>query len=116
MKSLFVMTCLTLASLLFGCNGGICSDDDCNCPSGDTCDFECPQGNCSQQCAADSDCEASCEGGSCSQQCSPNAVCDFTCAGGNCTQQCAGSDRCDASCSGDNCTTDEALNNLNLGL
>lgn len=98
---------VVVAVFIFGACGG---DDECvagtacQCNAGDSCDFECPGGNCAQQC--NGDCTASCEGGNCTQQCAAsNATCSFTCEGGGCVQQCNGNPSCTTSCVG-TCTGD----------
>jgi hypothetical protein len=87
--------------------GAACSDGNCKCESGQTCHFQCTNGNCAHDCAAGSTCTSECKGGSCRQSCTPGATCDFSCSGGNCQQACLGSADCSATC-GSGCTSDVA--------
>lgn len=111
MARLFFATLLTFSTFVFaGCFNGVCAGGDCTCVEGDSCDFECPEGNCSQQCNEGSECTATCEGGGCSQQCLGD--CTFSCEGGDCTQQCGTAMSCSITCEGDGCTSDAGLNSL----
>ena len=55
------------------------------CPEGDTCSWECPEGNCAYVCAGGATCNVECSGGGCAHACLSGATCNFECSGGGCS-------------------------------
>ena len=124
MKSSFA--CLAIASVACGSNGpGGAADaaiDDggtvmmisctpnqnCSCNAGQTCDLQCPMGNCQIDCEDGAMCTIGCAGGGCQIDCKDNSRCSVNCAGGNCNVgadpgaslfvDCGGPGGCDTSC------------------
>lgn len=73
------------------------------CPPGQTCEFECPEGNCAFKCAEGSTCNAECDGGRCSLACAGGATCNLECDGGQCGLGCADGSTCNMECDGGSC-------------
>lgn len=73
------------------------------CAAGDTCSFDCEQGNCAFICEAGATCNLECDGGNCMTQCEQGATCNHDCDGGGCRSLCDGGATCNLECDGGSC-------------
>ena len=115
--------------------GTVCTDN-CDCPMGTGCDFDCrdcqvdcvnasctgncTSGNCELDCDEGGMCTYRCTGGDCTFDCDANSTCNITCgmgacevgcdAGSTCTVNCPAGSTCDVQCSGGMATCSGAGN------
>jgi hypothetical protein len=83
------------------------------CPAGQSCSWQCDEGNCAFECGEGASCDIQCDGGGCSiavggrceTSCAPGASCDFHCDGGACSVACGEGSTCNFDCDKGDCVT-----------
>jgi hypothetical protein len=89
-------------SCTWQCDEGNCAFE---CGEGASCDIQCDGGGCSITVATGASCNAQCDGGRCETSCAPGASCDFQCDGGACSVACGEGSTCNFDCDKGDCVT-----------
>ena len=95
---------LVLMTSLVGCSGKKdCSNGECACDEGGSCDFTCEAPPCHVDCAGDNpSCTGTCGNATCT--CGEGSNCDFLCDSGPCHVDCqGGNDECSGTCANGTC-------------
>ena len=97
-----------VAAVLFSlaggtCHTGDCSNGECACPTGASCDFECASPPCHVDCEGNnSQCTGICGNGECT--CGQGSQCDFECHSPPCHVTCERDTVCTGTCGNGDCT------------
>ncbi|MEM9454085.1 MAG: hypothetical protein AAGF11_07890 [Myxococcota bacterium] len=94
-----------ILSLGFACRPvqADCSNGDCVCEVGASCDFECEAPPCHVDCAGDNpECVAACGNGDC--RCGAGSTCTFECQSPPCHVDCEAQTECRGTCANGDCT------------
>jgi len=80
-----------------------CSNGECVCEAGASCDFECVAPPCTVECVGDNpECVAACGNGEC--RCGAGSACAFECQSPPCHVDCQADTECSGTCANGDCT------------